>query len=168
VVREEWERGGRRGEECAKGLYARLPVVLRGKMSDRFYDENEFFSEYMLFGRFGKERESMIYPRSGSGGGGEGEEEEGMLFDVFQEYLEAHIDMVQSSSLSGMDDTHGMQEAMERSVLEGQRQYDVYSAGRDPAHAMFTRVFGKDWADGYVHDYLFDLSNGGGRDAKTP
>ena len=199
-VKEEWEKGRILGAQLSKTLHRDLPDVFKGKMSDRFFDKSMFFSEHVLFGRFGNDLETLIYPPSstttstssgdddlrsasaassstGVGIGGDddgGTEREGVLFDAFCEYLDKHIDMVQSayplspppssssssSSSSTLSDekSNTVASVMERSVLEGHRLYDEYSAARDPAHAMFERVFGTDWADGYLHDYLFDLS----------
>jgi hypothetical protein len=44
-------------------------------------------------------------------------------------------------------------------VLERQRKYDIYFAERDRAHAMFVKMFGKEFADGFLYDFLFSLSN---------
>ena len=36
--------------------------------------------------------------------------------------------------------------------------YDVFNAARDPAHGLFTSYFGADWANDFVHDFLFEQS----------
>merc|ERR1712083_906651 len=83
-----------------------------------------FFSDSVLFGRFGNDLETLIYPpssyssssgdddlgnassaangssNSGSSGGDGGIEQEGALFEAFREYLDEHITMVQSASSS--------------------------------------------------------------------
>jgi len=200
-VRDLWTKGGQTGATQAQRLHERLPLVLQGKMSRRFFDQAEFFSNHMLFGRFRTELESLIYPPPlldgvgvdggdvgiGGDGVGFGGDGGGAVFESFQKYLQTHIDMVQSSSSSSSvlssisssstksnnnnnnndddidkEEILQMQEMMERAVLEGHKKYDVYSASRDPALAMFARVFGEEWADGYIHDYMFDLSTGGG------
>ena len=43
-------------------------------------------------------------------------------------------------------------------VMERQRAYDTYSAERDLATGLFASMFGKEWADDYVFDFLFSLS----------
>jgi len=166
-LRKEWSQGQQEGAKQAQLLHQQLPSVLQGKMSGRFFDETEFFSNHMLFGRFTTERESLLYPPLD----GVTSEDAGEVFESFRAYLQTHIDMVQSPSPStttnnnnglGNAENTQLQELMERAVLEGQKQYDVYSASCDPALAMFGRVFGEEWADGYIHDYMFDLSTGGG------
>jgi hypothetical protein len=44
-------------------------------------------------------------------------------------------------------------------VLERHRAYDAYSAERDPATGLFAAMFGNDWAQGFVHGFLFSLSS---------
>ena len=119
--------------EFVRDIHESLPSTLKGKMSARFYDENQFFSDHLLFGRF--EDEDVIYSD---------------VFEAFGKYVQNHVDMVQRHIEPDSNDN-------ER-ILEGQRQYDVYSAARDPAHALFTRIFGKEWADAYVYDFLFSMS----------
>jgi hypothetical protein len=43
-------------------------------------------------------------------------------------------------------------------VLERHAAYDTYSAERDPATGLFATMFGKEWADDFVFDFLFSLS----------
>ena len=105
---------------------------LKGRMSSKFYDETQFFSQQMLFARF--EDESVVTDE---------------LFPAFQAYAEAHLQMVQQAT----PDANAMP-----AVLDRQRAYDTYSAERDPATGLFASMFGKEWADGYVYDFLFSLS----------
>eukprot|EP00540_Astrosyne_radiata_P017456 CAMPEP_0116836124 /NCGR_PEP_ID=MMETSP0418-20121206/7919_1 /TAXON_ID=1158023 /ORGANISM="Astrosyne radiata, Strain 13vi08-1A" /LENGTH=366 /DNA_ID=CAMNT_0004465853 /DNA_START=72 /DNA_END=1172 /DNA_ORIENTATION=+ len=106
--------------------------ALKGRMSAKFYDETKFFSPQMLFSRF--EDEGVIADE---------------LYPAFQEYVKAHVDMLKSTC----PDTDAMQ-----MVLDRQQAYDVYSADRDPATGFFAAMFGKDWADSFVYDFLFSLS----------
>lgn len=43
-------------------------------------------------------------------------------------------------------------------VYERQRAYDTYSADRDPAVGLFAAMFGEQWAEDFVHGFLFSLS----------
>ena len=36
--------------------------------------------------------------------------------------------------------------------------YDKYSAEKDPAHALFSGFFGKEWSEKYLKEFLFPLS----------
>jgi len=106
--------------------------TLKGRMSSKFYDETQFFSQQMLFARF--EDEEVV--------GGD-------LFEAFKRYVMMHNKLIR--------ETDAVEENQE-AVLDRQRAYDTYSAERDPATGLFAAMFGKDWADDYVFDFLFSLS----------
>jgi 15,16-dihydrobiliverdin:ferredoxin oxidoreductase len=105
---------------------------LKGRMSSKFYDETQFFSQQMLFARF---------------------EDEGVvgrdLLPAFQSYVQTHLKLVQ--------DTEAKPSEVDF-VLERQKAYDTYSAERDPATGLFTAMFGDTWAQDFVHDFLFSMS----------
>lgn len=105
---------------------------LKGRMSSKFYDETKFFSQQMLFSRF--EDESIIQRE---------------LFPAFQQYVQTHLQLIRDTP----PDYSNIEAVMER-----QQAYDTYSAERDPATGLFTAMFGAEWAEGFVHDFLFSLS----------
>lgn len=108
---------------------------LQGKMSKRFYDETQFFSKQMLFAKYDQDGIFDVCKD---------------LFPAYQDYVREHLRMVQKSSESIADESY---------VFERQRAYDNYSAERDPATAMFNKMFGKKWADDFVFNFLFSLSD---------
>lgn len=107
---------------------------LKGRMSSKFYDETQFFSKEMLFARF--EDGKVVYDD---------------LFPAFKSYVETHLNLVKmttpASTLKAVDH-----------VFERQQAYDTYSAERDPAAGLFAAMFGKDWAEDFIYDFLFSLS----------
>lgn len=105
---------------------------LKGRMSSKFYDETKFFSQQMLFARF--EDESVVSDD---------------LFPAFKRYVKLHNKLI-----ANVDADHEGQST----ILERQRHYDTYSAERDPATGLFAAMFGKEWADDFVFDFLFSLS----------
>jgi 15,16-dihydrobiliverdin:ferredoxin oxidoreductase len=108
---------------------------LHGKMTQRFYDENQFFSKQMLLGRHDATTDGpMVFDE---------------LFPAFQNYLETHVNLVQSTARV---------EDRVPAILERHAAYDSYSAARDPAHALMVRSFGQEWADAFVYDVLFPSS----------
>lgn len=108
--------------------------TLKGKMSSKFYDETQFFSNEMLFARF--DNKAVVFDE---------------LYPAFQEYVASHVDLIHQSSPS--------QDNLEYAkVLDRQGAYDTYSAERDPATGLFAAMFGKEWADEFVYDFLFNLS----------
>lgn len=104
---------------------------LSGRMSSKFYDETKFFSQQMLFSRF--EDEKIITNE---------------LFPAFQQYIQTHLDLIRACDGS----------ANRSAVLTRQQAYDSYSAERDPATGLFTAMFGAEWANEFVHDFLFSMS----------
>ncbi len=105
---------------------------LKGRMSSKFYDETQFFSQQMLFARFDDEK---IVQND--------------LLPAFQSYVNAHLDLVRSTKPNPSDI---------KMVLERQKEYDTYSAERDPATGLFTAMYGAEWAGDFVHDFLFSTS----------
>ena len=130
------------------GIRRRYPSLC-GKMSSRYYDENQFFSDAMLFGRF-EDRELVATD----------------LFPAYQEYLTAYLDHI--GDMKNLDVLGGSnneeeeeeEEGLVASLVRGQQMdYDQYSADRDPAHALFKSYFGDEWADDYMHDFLFTMAD---------
>ena len=107
---------------------------LKGRMSSKFYDETQFFSKEMLFARFEDGR--VVYND---------------LFPAFKSYVETHVNLVKNSpsamTLKSIDH-----------VFKRQQAYDTYSAERDPAAGLFAAMFGKEWAEDFIYDFLFSLS----------
>jgi len=107
---------------------------LKGKMSSKFYDETKFFSQEMLFARF--EDVNVINDE---------------LYEAFQKYVTMHTDMVRECTPEDNSQS-------KKAVLGRHAAYDTYSAARDPATGLFAAMFGKEWADDFVYDFLFSLS----------
>jgi 15,16-dihydrobiliverdin:ferredoxin oxidoreductase len=131
------------GKHDAPFEYILAPIkekydTLKGRMSSKFYDETQFFSNQMLFARF--DDESVIDKE---------------LFPAFQSYVKAHVDLLRSTD---GDDSPNRQAA----VMARQKAYDTYSAERDPAMGLFMAMFGADWAQDFVHEFLFDMSESKG------
>ena len=119
--------------------------TLQGEMTDRFYNSRDsYFSDHMLLGRHDDRVEeftadSMVY---------------GDLFPAYQQYLRAHVGLVKEQST--VASTLSSAERVDHHT--NHRNYDQYSAERDPAHALLARAFGQEWADEYVYDILFPLA----------
>lgn len=107
---------------------------LKGRMSSKFYDETQFFSKEMLFARF---EDGKIVNED--------------LFPAFKSYVETHLDLVKKTPPAKA------LESVEH-VIARQQAYDTYSAERDPAAGLFAAMFGKEWAEDFIYDFLFSLS----------
>lgn len=118
-------------ESILKPIRDRYPS-LQGKMSAKFYDETQFFSKNMLFSRF--ENKDIIMDD---------------LFPAFQEYVTAHVDLTKMTEPQGGNIDY---------IRERVAEYDSYSAERDPAKGLLASTFGNDWAEEYVHGFLFSWS----------
>ena len=80
----------------------------------------------------------------------ENEVVETTVFDAFVEYLQAYIHFVQAAEpVTDADQLATIQEA--------QLRYLRYRAEKDPARGMFTRFYGSEWTEEYIHGFLFDL-----------
>lgn len=131
---------------------------LQHRMSDRFYNENDgFFSSQMLLGK-GSNSPDYVWTE---------------LWPAYQDYVRQHVEMVKDecrknysthcsrSNHHDNDNNHYLLSNTNfRHVLDGHRRYDDYSSVRDPAHGLIASAFGKDYADAFVYDVLFPLSDG--------
>ena len=108
---------------------------LRGEVSSKWYDSNRFFSKQMLYGRF----DNATGPAS----------VKDVLFPAFTAYLDAYVDAVAKCPTDA---------GAAPAALAAQADYDAFNAERDPAHGLFTSYFGAEWANDYVHDFLFKLA----------
>ncbi|MBE9115649.1 phycoerythrobilin:ferredoxin oxidoreductase [Lusitaniella coriacea LEGE 07157] len=72
------------------------------------------------------------------------------VFEAFKDYLNAYLDFVaQAEPISHTQET--------KQILQAQRRYLDYRAEKDPARGMFTRLYGSEWTEEYIHGFLFDL-----------
>ncbi len=72
------------------------------------------------------------------------------VFEAFKEYLQAYLDLVEQAE--PITDSQQLAE-----ILQAQRRYINYRAQKDPARGMFTRLYGEEWTEEYIHGFLFDL-----------
>ncbi len=74
------------------------------------------------------------------------------VFDAFQEYLQLYIHFVKVAQ--PIDDNE------KRSLItQAQLNYLNYRATKDPARGMFTRFYGSEWTEDYIHNFLFDFTD---------
>ncbi len=72
------------------------------------------------------------------------------VFEAFKDYLQAYLDFVEKAE--PVNDRQRLEE-----ILVAQRRYIAYRAEKDPARGMFTRLYGSEWTEEYIHGFLFDL-----------
>ena len=99
----------------------------------RFYDANRYFSKYLIFA---KAEADVVSTR---------------VMSAFKEYLNQYFQMLNGATpLTDPSDI--------RRIVQAQKDYDQYSAERDPAHGLFSSYFGHEWAERFLHDFLFEDS----------
>lgn len=97
----------------------------------KFYDANQYFSKYLLFAKLDSE---TVVKR---------------LFPAFQEYLSLYWQLVA--------ETEPLSDPVEiQKIVKAQKEYDQYSAERDPAHGLFSSYFGAEWSERFLYEFLFE------------
>ncbi len=72
------------------------------------------------------------------------------VFNAFCDYLQAYLDFVEQAK--EITDSKQLD-----NILQAQKRYLNYRAAKDPARGMFTRLYGTEWTEEYIHGFLFDL-----------
>lgn len=75
---------------------------------------------------------------------------ETQVFAAFQDYLQAYLDFVEQAE--PVTDSESL-----KNIEQAQLRYLRYRAEKDPARGMFTRFYGPEWTEEYIHGFLFDL-----------
>ena len=99
----------------------------------KFYDANQYFSPYLLFAK--TDAETVV----------------NRLFPAYQEYLQLYWQLLEQA------EPKTDSASIER-ITKAQKDYDQYSAERDPASGLFRSYFGSEWAEEFVHNFLFEDS----------
>jgi len=47
-------------------------------------------------------------------------------------------------------------EAESEKIRKAQKDYDQYSAERDPASGLFNSYFGREWSEKFLYEFLFE------------
>ncbi|GJQ15972.1 hypothetical protein GpartN1_g7763.t1 [Galdieria partita] len=72
------------------------------------------------------------------------------VFAAFQEYLDLYLRLVNNAV--PIEDKQLLEHIQSRHLA-----YIQYRAEKDPARGMFTRFYGSEWTEEYIHGFLFDL-----------
>lgn len=72
------------------------------------------------------------------------------VFDAFKDYLNAYLGFVEQAE--PITDSEHL-----AAIKAAQLRYLRYRAEKDPARGMFTRFYGPEWTEEYIHGFLFDL-----------
>ena len=97
----------------------------------KFYDANQYFSKYLLFAK--TDAQSVVK----------------RLFPAYKEYLHLYWQMLEEATpLEAPEDI--------QRIVKAQKDYDQYSAERDPASGLFSSYFGHDWSERFLYEFLFE------------
>lgn len=99
----------------------------------KFYDANQYFSKYLLFAKT------------------DGETVVNRLFPAYREYIQLYWQLLETA------EPLTNPEERER-IVQAQKDYDRYSAERDPASGLFSSYFGHEWSEKFLHEFLFEDS----------
>ncbi|AFZ20416.1 15,16-dihydrobiliverdin:ferredoxin oxidoreductase [Allocoleopsis franciscana] len=113
-----------------KVLHDQYPDLAQN-LEMKFYDANQYFSKYLLFAKTDRE---TVKTR---------------VFEAFKDYLNLYWQM--------LEDAKPLTEAEDiRRIVKAQKNYDQYSADRDPASGLFSSYFGHEWAEKFLYEFLFE------------
>jgi 15,16-dihydrobiliverdin:ferredoxin oxidoreductase len=113
-----------------QALHQKYPDLSQ-ELEMKFYDANQYFSKYLLFAKVGSE---VVSTR---------------VFDAFQDYLQLYWQM--------LDQAQPLTDPLDiQRIVKAQKDYDQYSADRDPASGLFSSYFGHVWAERFLYEFLFE------------
>lgn len=116
--------------EPMKGIYEKYDDLAQD-LGMKFYDADRYFSKYLLFAK--TDRETV----------------DRRVFPAFIDYLNLYWELL--ASAVPLTDPARIEQ-----IVCAQKDYDRYSAERDPAHGLFSSYFGSEWAERFLYEFLFD------------
>jgi 15,16-dihydrobiliverdin:ferredoxin oxidoreductase len=113
-----------------KALHDQYPDLAQN-LEMKFYDANQYFSKYLLFAKTDAETVGT------------------QVFEAFKDYLDLYWKLLDAAE--PLDDPSDIQR-----IVKAQKDYDQYSADRDPASGLFSSYFGHEWAEEFLYGFLFE------------
>ena len=97
----------------------------------KFYDANQYFSKYLLFAK--TDSETVV----------------NRLLPAYKEYIQLYWQLLERAEARTEPEAIGR-------VVQAQKDYDIYSANRDPASGLFSSYFGHEWSEEFLYEFLFE------------
>jgi 15,16-dihydrobiliverdin:ferredoxin oxidoreductase len=113
-----------------QALHKKYPDLVQD-LEMKFYDANQYFSKYLLFAKTDAETVKT------------------QVFEAFKDYLNLYWQMLKEAK--PLSDPSDIQR-----IVKAQKDYDQYSADRDPASGLFSSYFGHEWSERFLHEFLFE------------
>lgn len=106
-------------------------IELSQDLPMKFYDSNQYFSPYLLFAR--TDLVTVI----------------NRLLPAYQEYIQLYWHLLeQAKPITAPENI--------QHIVKAQKDYDQYSADRDPASGLFSSYFGHEWSERFLYEFLFE------------
>ncbi|ABG53959.1 MAG: 15,16-dihydrobiliverdin:ferredoxin oxidoreductase [Trichodesmium sp. St16_bin4-tuft] len=125
-------------EESYLAKYIEPMRSLREKYNDlaqnlemKFYDANQYFSKYLLFAKTDAQTVQTKF------------------FQAYKDYISLYWQMLHEAEII-------QTEAEIQKIVKAQKDYDQYSAERDPASGLFSSYFGHEWSEKFLYQFLFE------------
>jgi 15,16-dihydrobiliverdin:ferredoxin oxidoreductase len=99
----------------------------------RHSDDHRYFSPYILFAKTDRATAQQY------------------AFAAYQDYLRVYWQAIAHTQPQ-------TNRSMVQRVRTAHRAYDQYSAAHDPGFGLFASYFGREWAQRFVHEFLFAMS----------
>ncbi len=113
-----------------KALHNKYPDLAQN-LAMKFHDANQYFSQYLLFAKTDPDTVKTL------------------VLEAFKDYLQLYWQMMDAA-------VPNFDSAAVTRIAKAQRDYDKYSAERDPASGLFSSYFGHDWSERFLYDFLFE------------
>ncbi|MCU0551999.1 MAG: 15,16-dihydrobiliverdin:ferredoxin oxidoreductase [Leptolyngbya sp. Prado105] len=113
-----------------RALHQKYPDLAQN-LGMKFYDANQYFSKYLLFAKTDTKTVKT------------------QVFEAFQDYLNLYWQMLDKAP--PLYDPSDIQR-----IVKAQKNYDQYSADRDPASGLFSSYFGHEWSEKFLYSFLFE------------
>ncbi|BDA72152.1 ferredoxin-dependent bilin reductase [Rivularia sp. IAM M-261] len=113
-----------------KALHDQYPDLAQN-LEMKFYDANQYFSRYLLFAKTDVETVAT------------------QVFAAFKDYLNLYWQLLDRAER--LNDPEDIQR-----IVKAQKDYDQYSADRDPASGLFSSYFGHAWSEKFLYEFLFE------------
>ncbi|MGB7444369.1 MAG: 15,16-dihydrobiliverdin:ferredoxin oxidoreductase, partial [Coleofasciculaceae cyanobacterium] len=113
-----------------KSLQEKYPDLAQN-LEMKFYDANQYFSKYLLFAKT------------------DAQTVKNQVFKAFKDYLSLYWQMLDEAEPLTFSEDIGR-------VAKAQKDYDQYSADRDPASGLFSSYFGHEWSERFLYEFLFE------------
>lgn len=133
------------------------------EMSSRFFDPSRYFSKQTLLGRFQLEKPGSDDVDDTTSN----DSQHDLLFDellpAYQAYAKTHVDLIKQVQAEEREDAflswRSNGRLSQEDILQRHIDYENYVSEHDPAHPMFSSMFGEERAEELLYGVFFPLAD---------